>query len=164
MWIVAELHLMFAAFVLGVPIFAVITELVGVRTGDRRFDRLAHEFTRLLSAAFATTAALGGTLAFLLVGLYPDFMRVLGSSLHKTFYIYAGLFFGEAFTLYLYYYGWQRLDSRRPRAPTLRKCLWGLAAARILSIVIDGMPSPMLAGATLVELAAGAWGLAALRD
>ena len=128
-WFVAELHLMFGAFVLGVPIFAVIIELVGMRSGDRRFDRLAHEFTRLLSAAFATTAALGGTLAFLLIGLYPEFMRVLGQSVHSTFYIYAGLFFGEAFTLYLYYYGWHRMDSRLRRAPGARKGLWGLAAA-----------------------------------
>ncbi len=128
-WIVAQLHLMFGAFVLGVPIFAVIIELVGVRTGDKRFDRLAHEFTRLLSAAFATTAALGGTLAFLLVGLYPDFMRVLGDSLHSTFYVYAALFFGEAFTLYLYYYGWHRMESRRSRSPGLRRGLWVAAAA-----------------------------------
>ncbi len=132
-WVVAELHLMFGAFVLGVPIFAVIIELVGMRTGDERFDRLAHEFTRLLSAAFATTAALGGTLAFLLVGLYPDFMRVLGDSLHSTFYIYAALFFGEAFSLYLYYYGWHRMESRRARAPGLRKALWSTSA--VLAVV-----------------------------
>ena len=135
-WVVAQLHLMFGAFVLGVPIFAVIIELVGMRTGDRRFDRLAHEFTKLLSAAFATTAALGGTLAFLLIGLYPDFMRVLGSSLHETFYIYAALFFGEAFTLYLYYYGWHRLDSLRSRAPALRKGLLALAATLGVAIVV----------------------------
>ncbi len=135
-WFVAELHLMFAAFVLGVPIFAVIIELVGARTGDRRFDRLAHEFTKLLSAAFATTAALGGTLAFLLVGLYPDFMKVLGTSLHHTFYVYAGLFFGEAFALYLYHYSWHRLASRRGRAPTLRKWLWGLTAALGVVLVV----------------------------
>ena len=30
-WIVSELHLMFAAFVLGVPIFAVIVEIVGFK-------------------------------------------------------------------------------------------------------------------------------------
>ena len=29
-WVVMELHLMFAAFVLGVPIFAMIVEIVGV--------------------------------------------------------------------------------------------------------------------------------------
>ncbi|MBI4269313.1 MAG: hypothetical protein HY615_03190, partial [Candidatus Rokubacteria bacterium] len=49
-WIVAELHLMFGAFVLGVPIFATIVEVIGWRGGDERYDRLAHEFTGLLSA------------------------------------------------------------------------------------------------------------------
>src|SRR5690348_910207 len=29
-WVAAEVHLMFAAFVLGVPMFAVITELIGI--------------------------------------------------------------------------------------------------------------------------------------
>ena len=135
-WIVAELHLMFGAFVLGVPIFAVIIELVGMRTGDRRFDRLAHELTRLLSAAFATTAALGGTLAFLLMGLYPDVMRVLGSSLHTTFYIYGSLFFGEAFTLYLYYYGWHRMSSRRGHPRGSPRWLWRLAAVLGLAMCV----------------------------
>ena len=48
-WIVAQLHLLFAAFVLAVPIFAFIIELIGYKTGDKRYDRLAHEFTKLLS-------------------------------------------------------------------------------------------------------------------
>ena len=55
-WIVAQLHILFGAFVLGVPIFAVTLEVVGMNNGDPRYDRLAHECTRLLSAAFATTA------------------------------------------------------------------------------------------------------------
>ncbi len=73
-WIVSELHLMFGAFVLGVPIFAVIVEIIGARTKDPRYDRMARDFTRLLSAAFATTAALGGLLTFTLFSLYPSFM------------------------------------------------------------------------------------------
>ncbi|MFT4570290.1 MAG: hypothetical protein ACI8TX_002373 [Hyphomicrobiaceae bacterium] len=40
----------------------------------------------------------------------------------------------------------------------------GLAAGRIVSTVVDGVPSPLLAGATLVEIAIGAWGLAVLRN
>ena len=76
-WIVAQLHLLFAAFVLGVPMFAVITEIVGVATGDPRYDRLAKDFTRLLSASFATTAALGGLLSFMLFSLYPGLMTFL---------------------------------------------------------------------------------------
>ncbi|MBI4590877.1 MAG: cytochrome ubiquinol oxidase subunit I, partial [Candidatus Rokubacteria bacterium] len=108
-WIVAQVHLMFGAFVLGVPIFASIVEIIGWRTGDPRYDRLAHEFTALLSAAFSTTAAFGGLLVFSLVGLYPKFMAFLTSIFHTTYYIYALLFFAEGFTLYLYYYGWDRM-------------------------------------------------------
>ena len=40
-WMVAQLHLLFAAFVLAVPIFALIVEAIGYKTGDLRYDRLA---------------------------------------------------------------------------------------------------------------------------
>src|SRR4029078_4619986 len=45
-WMVAQLHLLFAAFVLAVPIFALIVEFIGYRTGDKRYDHLAYEFTK----------------------------------------------------------------------------------------------------------------------
>ena len=38
-WIVAQIHLYFAAFVLGVPIFAVTVEFIGMRTKDPRYDQ-----------------------------------------------------------------------------------------------------------------------------
>ncbi|MDP6980707.1 MAG: cytochrome ubiquinol oxidase subunit I [Myxococcota bacterium] len=113
MWVVAELHLMFGAFVLGVPIFAIIVEIIGIQTGDKRYDDMAHEFTKLLSAAFATTAALGGLLGFLLFGLYPQFMGHLTGVFHGSMYVYALLFFGETFSLYIYYYSWDRLADRK---------------------------------------------------
>ena len=112
-WVVAQLHLLFAAFVLGVPMFAVITEIIGVVTGEERYDRLAKDFTRLLSAAFATTAALGGLLTFMLFSLYPQLMSFLVGIFHKSFYIYALFFFAETFTLYFYYYSWERLRRRK---------------------------------------------------
>ena len=111
-WIIAELHLMYGAFVLGVPIFAVLVEYIGKRTKDKKYDTLAHEFTKLLSAAYATTAALGGLMAFAIFGLFPKFMGYLTGVFHKSYYIYALLFFAETFTLYLYYYSWDRLQGR----------------------------------------------------
>ena len=38
-WFLAQLHLYFGAFVLGVPLFAVIIELVGWRNKDKKFDK-----------------------------------------------------------------------------------------------------------------------------
>jgi cytochrome bd ubiquinol oxidase subunit I len=112
-WVIAELHLMFGAFVLGVPIFAVVIEAIGWKTKEKRYDRLAYEFTKLLSAAFATTAALGGLLAFSLFGLYPTFMAYLTNVFHDWMYFYAFLFFGETFSLYFYFYLWDQLQDRK---------------------------------------------------
>ena len=63
-WGIAQLHLNFAAFILGVPIFAVIIEIMGWRTGEQRYDWLAHEFVKLTFVAFSTTALLGALLLF----------------------------------------------------------------------------------------------------
>src|SRR3989304_6152899 len=80
-WVVAQLHLLFAAFVLGVPIFASVTEYVGYRTGEKRYDKLAHDFTKLLAASFSTTASFGGLLGFSLFAVLPPLMAHLPSIL-----------------------------------------------------------------------------------
>jgi cytochrome bd-type quinol oxidase subunit 1 len=105
-WMVAQLHLLFAAFVLAVPIFAFIVEAIGYKTGDPRYDRLAHEFTKLLSVSFSLTATFGAGLTFMLIILYPKFTNYLMSVFSPTFLPYVLLFFAEAFFLYTYYYGW----------------------------------------------------------
>ena len=112
-WIIAELHLMFGAFVLGVPIFAVTIEIIGWKTKDPRYDKLAYEFTQLLTGAFGFTATLGGLLAFSLFGLYPKFMDYLAGVFHDVMYIYALLFFVESTTLYLYYYFWHKMAKQK---------------------------------------------------
>jgi cytochrome bd-type quinol oxidase subunit 1 len=105
-WSVAQLHLLFAAFVLAVPLFAFIIEAIGYKTGDPRYDRLAHEFTKLLSVSFSLTATFGAFLTFMLIALYPKFTNYLMSVFSPTFLPYVLLFFAEAFFLYTYYYGW----------------------------------------------------------
>src|SRR5437868_15106982 len=76
-WIEAEIHLMFAAFVLGVPIFAVVAEAIGIFGKDQRYDRLSKEFTRLLLVAYSATAIWGAVLVFFLATLYPKFWAYL---------------------------------------------------------------------------------------
>ena len=92
-WAVAQLHLNFAAFILGCPIFAVIIEIIGWRTRDEKYDWLAHEFVKLTFAAFSTTALLGAFLLFLFVGYYPKFWTYMTSIFFPTYWVYALLFF-----------------------------------------------------------------------
>jgi cytochrome bd-type quinol oxidase subunit 1 len=117
-WVIAQIHLNFAAFILGVPIFAVIIEIMAWRTGvhtpeGRRYDWLAHEFVKLTFAAFSTTALLGGLLLFLLITLYPKFWAYMSAIFAPTMWIYAALFFLETFAVYVWYYGWDWLSGSR---------------------------------------------------
>src|SRR5437660_8831187 len=112
-WIVAQQHLLLAGFVLGVPIFAWVCEIVGVRTKDPRYDKLAKEFTKLLTSSYATTALFGGILLFLLIGLYPKLMAYLTDVFFPSFLVYSGLFLLETATLYLYWYGWDSMQGAK---------------------------------------------------
>src|SRR2546421_484424 len=114
-WIAAEIHLMFAAFVLGVPIFAVVAEAIGIFGKDQRYDRLAKEFTRLLLIAYSATAIWGAVLVFLLSTLYSKFWAYLTAIFGASMWAYVALFFVESFTLYLYYYGWDRWKYGRSK-------------------------------------------------
>ena len=114
-WIAAQVHLLFAAFVLGVPMFAVVTEAIGIFGGEERYDKLSKEFTRLLLVAYSATAIWGGILLFLLITIYPTLFSYLAQVFSVSMWMYAGLFFFESFTLYLYYYGWDRWKKGRAK-------------------------------------------------
>ncbi len=112
-WVVAQQHLLLAGFVLGVPIFAWVCEIVGWKTKEARYDKLAKEFTKLLTSAYATTALFGGILLFLLIGLYPKLMAYLSDIFFPSFIVYCILFLLETATLYLYWYGWDAMQGNK---------------------------------------------------
>lgn len=112
-WVVAQQHLLLAGFVLGVPIFAWVCEIVGWKTKEARYDKLAKEFTKLLTSAYATTALFGGILLFLLIGLYPKLMAYLTDMFFPSFLVYCLLFLLETATLYMYWYGWDYMQGNK---------------------------------------------------
>ena len=112
-WFIAQQHLLLAGFVLGVPLFAWVCEIVGWKTKEPRYDKLAKEFTKLLTSAYATTALFGGILLFLLIGLYPKLMAFLTDIFYPTFVAYSILFLLETAVLYLYWYGWDSMQGNK---------------------------------------------------
>jgi cytochrome bd-type quinol oxidase subunit 1 len=141
-WAVAQLHLLFAAFVLAVPLFAFIIEVIGYKTGDLRYDKLAHEFTKLLSVSFSLTATFGAFLTFMLIALYPKFTNYLMSVFSPTFLPYVLLFFAEAGFLYTYYYGWGKFHPLVHLGLGLGLNLVGTAIMFIANAWLTFMMSP----------------------
>ncbi len=108
-WAFAQMHLFLAAFVLAVPLFVLIIELLGVTTKDPRYDAMAHEFMKISMAAYSFTALTGGGLAIALFLFYPVVMEYLMQVFRGQTLIYAGLFLMESLCLYIYFYSWNAL-------------------------------------------------------
>ena len=114
-WGLAQAHLMFAAFVLGVPIFVLIAEVLGVVSKNERYDRLAKEFTRLLAMSYTITATLGGLLLVALVVFYPKFTTHMEKVFDPTWFFYIAVIFCEALFAYSYWYTWDLLQGSLKR-------------------------------------------------
>lgn len=142
-WFVTQQHTYFGGFVLALPIFCVIIELVGLLARDRaraaRYDRMARDFLKVSLLAFSLTAVVGSVMLWLFITLYPSLMRYMGGTFKTMMPIYALVFLAESLFLVAYYYSWDRMS-----APALK---WVHAA---IGVVANGL------GAVLLLLA-NAW-------
>ena len=110
-WLIAQLHLWFGAFVVAVPMFVFMIEAIGMWTRDKRYDNMAYEFIKVSITAYSLTAILGGLLCFSLILFYPQLFNYLSLIFKESMFAYALLFFAESAVLYIYYYGWRWLQG-----------------------------------------------------
>ncbi|MDH5666733.1 MAG: cytochrome ubiquinol oxidase subunit I [Nitrospira sp.] len=106
-WIVAQLHTLLGAFILGAPIFVVMAEWLGFRKQDPRYDRMAKEVTKITVILFSMTALTGGLFIFVLLATYPQFTTWFVNQFYMVFaVIYPLLFIVGTIVLYAYFYTW----------------------------------------------------------
>jgi len=114
-WFLAQQHLYFGSFVLGVLFLVMIFELIGVLSGAKesaqRYDGLAFKMVGLIILAFSLTAISGGLLLFGLLTLYPHVITYLAGVFRPVFLIYGLLFLALSLIVYFYYYSWQRMPA-----------------------------------------------------
>ena len=151
-WITAQLHINFAAFILGTPIFIVLCEYIGVRTKDPRYERLAHEITKVTAVCYSLTALTGGFFVIVLIGAYPEFTSYI---FQKFFWIvillYPALFILETIILYVYIYSWEPLKDRKGLHLTIGVLLnvVGITTLLVMDIPASYMNSPNFEAETL---------------
>jgi cytochrome bd ubiquinol oxidase subunit I len=142
-WIVAQLHILFAGFILGAPIFVVISEWLGYRKQDPRYDRLAKEVTKVTVILYSMTALTGGLFIFVLLATYPQFTTWLINQFYLVFaVIYPLLFISETILLYMYFYTWDAWKGEKKARHIALGVLLNLIGT-ITLFVIDGPTSFM---------------------
>lgn len=164
-WIVAQLHILFAAFILGSPIFAVVSEWLGYKNQDPKYDRLAKEVTKVTVILYSMTALTGGLFIFVLLATYPDFTTWLIKHFFLVFaVIYPLLFILETIVLYLYFYSWDSLKGEKKARHIAIGVLLNVVGTVTL-FVIDGptafmnTPAKSAEGVSLIQFvqSAGLW-------
>lgn len=164
-WIIAQLHTLFGAFILGAPIFVVISEWLGYRKQDLRYDRLAKEVTKVTVILFSMTALTGGLFIFVLLAAYPQFTTWFINQFYLVFaVIYPLLFISGTIVLYAYFYMWDAWKGEKKGRHIALGVLLNLICM-ITMFVIDGptsfmntppkaegvSPQDFLEGATLLD-------------
>ncbi len=113
LWVANQQHLYYGSFVLAVPIFCMCIEFAGMIAKDKamakKYDQLAYDFIKISLTAYSLTAILGGILIFTFLTLYPAFFGYLSGIFRPVMHIYALMFVAESGTLYIYYYGWDKM-------------------------------------------------------
>ncbi len=164
-WVVANLHILFAAFILGAPIFVVVAEWLGYKNNDPKYDRLAKEVIKVTVILYSMTALTGGLFLFVLLGTYPDFSTWLIQHFFLVFaVIYPLLFILETIILYTYFYSWDSMKGPLKGRHIALGILLNIVGTATL-FVIDGptsfmnTPAKAAEGVSLVEFVsnAGLW-------
>lgn len=151
-WFVAQLHILFAAFILGAPIFAVVSEWLGHKNRDPRYDRLAKEVIKVTVILYSMTALTGGLFIFVLLATYPNFTTWLMQHFFLVFaVIYPLLFIAETIVLYTYFYTWDSLKGEKKGRHIALGILLNLIGT-ITLFVIDGPTSFMNSPAKAAEM------------
>ncbi len=164
-WVVAQLHILFAAFILGAPIFAVVSEWLGYKNQDPKYDRLAREITKVTVILYSMTALTGGLFIFVLLGTYPDFTTWLIKHFFLIFaVVYPLLFILETIVLYTYFYSWDSMSGPKKARHIALGVLLNVVGT-ITLFTIDGptafmnTPAKSVEGVSLLEFiqTAGLW-------
>jgi len=79
---------------------------------DFKFERLAHEVTKVIGFCYSFTALTGGLFLFIMMVAYSDFISYLVSTFPVLFMVvYPTLFIVETIVMYAYVYSWDPLNK-----------------------------------------------------
>lgn len=147
--LIALLHIpFFVNFVMGAPLIAVISEWLGKRSGDARYDRLARDISTMALVTVGIGAFGGVALVISNIGLFPRFFSTGVGVFFWPLVLEILMFLIEAVFLALYRYTWPRMAHRTPH---MVFGLLGALGAWGSGFIINGLASFMLTPGRWVE-------------
>ncbi len=107
-----EVHWIILQYILGLPLLAVIAEVIWLKTRDERWLKLSKTIAKGFIMVFAVGAAMGTAAEFGLVLLWPNLTEAAGKYIYFPLYAEIFAFMMEVVFIYMYYYAWHRLPEK----------------------------------------------------
>ncbi|MCH8208030.1 MAG: hypothetical protein IIA62_03085 [Nitrospinae bacterium] len=88
-----------------------LSNIIMFAKADFKFERLAHEITKVIGICYSFTALTGGLFLLVMMVAYRDFISYLVTAFPILFMIgYPTLFILETIVMYIYVYSWEPLN------------------------------------------------------
>lgn len=147
--LIALLHIpFFVNFVMGAPLIAVVSEWLGKRSGDARYDRVARDISTMALVTVGIGAFGGVALVISNIGLFPRFFSTGVGVFFWPLVLEILMFLVEAVFLALYRYTWPRMAHRNLH---MAFGILGALGAWGSGFIINGLASFMLTPGRWVE-------------
>ncbi|KIL47546.1 cytochrome ubiquinol oxidase subunit I [Jeotgalibacillus campisalis] len=105
-------HAIFATVGVGIPIFIMIAEFLGIKRKDADLLVLARRWARGYTITVAVGVVTGTAIGLQLSLLWPSFMQLAGQVIALPLFMETFAFFFEAIFLGIYLYTWDRFSNR----------------------------------------------------
>ena len=106
---------------------------------DFKFERLAHEITKVIGICYSFTALTGGLFLFVMLVAYKDFITYLVSSFPVLFMVaYPTLFIVETVIMYIYVYSWDPLNKANKKGRHIVTGIFLNVVGLTLLMALDG--------------------------
>jgi len=100
-----EVHWIILQYILGLPLMAVIAEIIWIKTKDERWLKIARTLAKGFIMVFAVGAAMGTASEFGLVLLWPNLSEAAGKYIYFPLYAEIFAFLMEVVFIYMFWYG-----------------------------------------------------------
>jgi cytochrome d ubiquinol oxidase subunit I len=107
-----EIHWLILQYILGLPLLAVVAEVLWLKTKKEDWLRIARTTAKAFIIVFAVGAAMGTASEFGLVLLWPNLTEAAGRYIYFPLYAEIFAFLMEVVFIYLFWFGWKRLPAK----------------------------------------------------
>src|SRR5690625_1686255 len=136
-------HIIYATIGVGLPLFIMIAQWIGIRKNDEHYILMARRWARGFVVTVAVGVVTGTIIGLQLSLLWPSFMELAGQIIALPLFMEVFAFFFEAIFLGIYLYTWDRFEDQRKHLLLLIPVAIGaLMSAFFITVVNSFMNTP----------------------